>query len=141
MTIIVVTGSRSLANSPARVAIKENFISTIGNLVPTQVNHGGARGPDSWASQHFPDQQKVHRPEPTSNRWDAIDALFQRNLDMIDYANDVAYTMGERAIIVACWDGKSRGTEHAFKFAQTLKMPVVFIPVQLIEELERRNGQ
>lgn len=136
MSVVVVTGSRSLLDSPARLLIKEHFVHEISNLNPITVHHGGATGPDSWASAAFEEIQKVHRPVKTNSRHEAIQALFDRNKTMVDVAVDQAFTLDQQPIMVACWDGKSNGTRDAFEYAQSLGVPVVFTPVTLCEVYE-----
>lgn len=132
MTIVVVTGSRSLTFSPARLLIKSTFVELIRGLNPAIVHHGGAIGPDAWASQHFEEIQKVHRPINTDTRIEAIQALFDRNRTMVDDAVD-RQGWKNHVVMVACWDGKSSGTRHAFNYAQSQGVPVVFTPVELCE--------
>lgn len=131
--MVVVTGSRSLLKSDARALIKQHFVGEIRCLKPTVVFHGGAVGPDSWASFAFEDIQKVVRPKPTGNWADAVAALFYRNKTMVMEAAFEAAELEQQAIMVACWDGESRGTRDAFEFAQSIGVPVVFTPVTLCE--------
>lgn len=128
--IVVVTGSRSFIECPFRAPVKELFLKTIRNLRPTQVFHGGAIGPDAWASGEFDDIQKVFRPEPTDNYMEAVDALFERNHEMLRTA-----VRQDQTILVSCWDGKSRGTKNAIDFAGLLDVPLVSVPVELIQRL------
>jgi hypothetical protein len=118
------------------LAIKQEFISAIMTLWPTEVHHGGATGPDSWAALHYPNEQRTHRPDPEKYPdLTPAERLFQRNIDMIDEARSRASSSGEPLIMVACWDGRSRGTAHAIKYAESLTVPVVYVPVRMLEEL------
>ena len=133
MSVVVVTGTRSLVDSPARALIKSHFIRMIEVLNPVVVHHGGAIGPDSWACDAFQEIQRMHRPVKTDNRMDAIQALFARNKSMVDLAEDQAWTLREKAVMVACWDGTSRGSKDASDYAQSKGLHVVWVPVTLCE--------
>lgn len=125
--IVVVTGTRLLATHPQQAEIKSYFLDTIKSLRPSVVHHGGAQGPDTWACWAFNDIQVCHRPARTDGSYlEAVDALFRRNETMIDAA-------GRDAILVACWDGHSRGTRQAIEYAELMDMGVVSVPVRLIE--------
>lgn len=122
--IVVVTGSRSLDRmDPDRVApLKQDFVYTIGTYMPHHVFHGGAAGPDSWAQQAYPDLATTFRPLITSDRR-AANQLKARNMFMINSA----IREDTEIQVIACWDGISRGTKHAFEYAWEMGLPVVFV--------------
>ena len=126
------TGSRSLSLCNDRLAIKALFVETIRNLRPLKVLHGGARGPDSWAAGAFEDIQKCYRPVESLFRTPA-QCLMDRNKTMIIDAIDQATCRSQSPILVACWDGRSHGTKDAIDFAETMGVPLVSVPVDLIK--------
>lgn len=130
--IIVVTGSRSLATCNDRLAIKALFVETVRNLRPVRVIHGGAQGPDSWAAGAFEDIQVCYRPVKSLFRTPA-QCLMDRNKTMIMDAIDQARYVDGSAILVACWDGRSHGTKDAMDFAESMDVPLVSVPVDLIK--------
>lgn len=111
--IVVVTGSRSWVESPRRLEVKAKFLEEIARLEPTQVYHGGAKGPDSWAAFEFPEIAVAFHAQPTPGRTPA-QRLFDRNIRMIE----TAMYLDDTVAVVSCWDGESRGTRHAMKYAK-----------------------
>lgn len=131
--IVVITGSRSLAMCDDRLAIKSLFVEMVKNLRPSQVHHGGARGPDSWAAGAFEDIQVCHRPVESLFRTPA-QCLMDRNKTMIMAALQQR-RHGEDTVLVACWDGWSHGTKDAMDFAELMDVPLVSVPVDLIKRV------
>lgn len=129
--IVVVTGSRSLDRmDPDRVApLKQEFVWTVGTYMPHHVFHGGAAGPDSWAQQAYPDLATTFRPLITSEG-SAARQLKARNMFMINSA----IREDTEIQVVACWDGISRGTKHAFEYAWEMGLPVDFVGVSADKE-------
>lgn len=120
--IVVVTGSRILVNHPMRLFLKQTFVERIASLEPAAVYHGGAKGPDLWAWEAFMDIQRCFRPEPDDSLTPA-QQLFKRNRTMIDAAMDADNDL----VLVACWDGKSKGTQHAMNYARDMVIDIVEI--------------
>lgn len=130
--IVVVTGSRTLATCNDRLVIKALFVETVRNLRPLKVLHGGAQGPDSWAAGAFEDIQVCYRPVKSLFRTPA-QCLMDRNKTMIIEAIDRAQCRNQSPILVACWDGRSHGTKDAMDFAESMDVPLVSVPVDLIK--------
>lgn len=110
---VLVTGSRDYL-SPERV--KER----IDQLPPhSTVIHGGARGPDSVAGIYA--ACTGHRVLTFKADWEAHGkkAGVIRNLLMLDEQPD---------LVIAFWDGSSRGTAHTIKEAQRRGIKVEIIP-------------
>lgn len=122
--IVMVTGSRRLTNHPDRLEIKEGFLSTIRQLNPTKVIHGGATGPDSWAAIRFWEIEAAYRPDKTHSWRTSVQRLFDRNEQMVD---DIKRFAPDSAHVVACWNGKSNGTYHAMRYAEQMGVPVTRI--------------
>lgn len=117
----MVTGSRSLTDHPHRLQIKAGFIEAIADLNPDHVIHGGSTGPDAWAALHFHEIEKVYRPDKTRGWRTPAQQLFDRNEQMV-------HEIWKReSHVVACWDGMSRGTAHAMRYAQLMGVPVTRI--------------
>lgn len=130
--IVVVTGSRGLAQHPERLLIKSRFLTAITELNPFVVHQGGAAGPDTWAGMEFNDIQRHHPPSRTNTRTPA-QRLFDRNVTMIN----AALSEGE-TIMVTCWDGESKGTKHAIDYAESLGIPMLHTHWNS-QHLEERN--
>lgn len=122
--IVMVTGSRSLTNHPDRLAIKAGFIETIEAFEPTQLIHGGAAGPDSWAAMHFDAIEKMYRPDKSRGWRTPAQQLFDRNEQMV---HDIWKRAPNGAHVVACWDGMSSGTIHAMRYAHMMGVPITRI--------------
>lgn len=118
--IVVVTGSRKLVEHPDKAAIKADFLREIEDYEPDQVFHGGAGGPDAWAAFEFPDLQRQFNPRDTPGRTPA-QRLFDRNQEMILSAIEA----DPEVVVVACWDGVSKGTKHAMDFAESEHITVL----------------
>lgn len=122
--IVVVTGSRSLTQHEHRLDIKQAFLDTVRVYKPDQVFHGGAAGPDTWASFEFADIQRRFDPIESPGRTPA-QRLFDRNIEMID----TAIQSGDRVHVVACWDGVSSGTRHAMDHAELMEVPMTKVRI------------
>jgi len=124
--IVVVTGSREMRHHPERLKYKENFLTQIRALEPDKVYHGGADGPDTWAAIEFADIARRFDPVPAPARTPA-QRLFDRNHTMIDAAlMESGYREETGPVMVACWDGKSKGTKHAMDYAKRMGMLVLW---------------
>lgn len=107
---VAIVGSRNLA------------VNNIEKYLPETVDEiisGGARGIDFCAEKYakqagikltefLPEYKKYGRSAP-----------LKRNLQIIDYAD----------IVIAFWDGKSRGTKHVIENCKRLKKKVTVILV------------
>ena len=126
--IVVVTGSRSFdRQDPDKTKVlREDFIYTVESFKPDHVFHGGAAGPDSWARRAFREIETEFAPIFRYQNRDAIrEALLARNMYMINSA----IREDTEVQVVACWDGKSGGTKHAFEYAREMGLPVEFVGV------------
>jgi hypothetical protein len=84
-----------------------------------EVVSGCARGPDTMGAGWARRRGVAVKEMPAD--WDAEGkaAGFRRNTRMAEYAKD-----GERSLLVAFWDGQSRGTRHVLAEAERLGLEV-----------------
>ena len=105
---VAVIGSRTFSN-------QNQMFSVLDKLKITHLVSGGARGADSLAEQ-WAHQKKipvtVYKPD-----WERFgkSAGFLRNYDIIQDAE----------LVVAFWDGTSKGTEHSIKYAKRINKPII----------------
>lgn len=100
---VAVVGSRTITDY---TIVRE----ILGNYAITQIVSGGAKGIDSLAEQFstsvmLPTAPKVFLPD-----WNlhGKGAGFIRNKQIVDYAD----------MVVAIWDGVSKGTQHSIEYAK-----------------------
>lgn len=76
----------------------------------TQIMHGGARGPDT-ASDIYARSFGMPKPQVFRANWKLHGkrAGFMRNVEMLDQEPD---------LVIAFWDGESRGTKHTIEEAR-----------------------
>jgi hypothetical protein len=103
--------------------LKEKMEYALKHITISEIVSGGARGADllgeRWAKENnVPVKQFI--PE-----WEKLgkSAGFIRNDDMAKYA-----MIGNKGVLMAFWDKKSKGTEHMIKTAQKkgLKVKVFY---------------
>ena len=108
---VAIIGSRNL------------WVNDLENYVPkdvTEIISGGAKGVDSCArayarknglklTEFFPDYKKYGRPAP-----------LKRNIDIIKSAD----------LVLAFWDGKSRGTKFSIDKCKEFNIPVKVLTPQ-----------
>ena len=94
-----IIGSRNLEIHDLRLYLPENT---------TEIVSGGAKGVDTCAKEYaMKNHLKITEFLPQYDRYGRA-APLKRNLQIIDYAD----------IILAFWDGKSRGTKHVIETCQ-----------------------
>ena len=108
---IAVVGSRDFCD---RKYLEETVREYISRYIPTEFISGGAKGVDSWA-----EEVAVYNEIPTKifkADWDKLGkgAGFIRNKKIVERAD----------IIVAFWDGKSKGTQNSIAHAIKLDKPI-----------------
>lgn len=101
---LVVAGSRGIKNYTFIAGKLEEVIEIYGiDTNSLEIVHGGARGVDhraeDWARIHGVEQTVF---EPDYKKYGSSYAPIQRNAEMAEYAD----------ILVAVWDGESRGTHN-----------------------------
>lgn len=108
---VAVIGSRTFEN----FALVESTLASI--PVISRVVSGGAKGADSLAQQYAEQNQipvEIFKPD-----WKRFGrgAGVVRNREIIEAAE----------MVVAFWDGKSKGTESSIKMAQAKRIPVKIV--------------
>ena len=125
--VVAVIGSRTFTNynTLAKVLDQINNISPISEIVS-----GGAKGTDSlseiWASLndvkmtiYLPEWDKLDNSDSIvkinkyGNKYDAM-AGMRRNKFIVNAAN----------IVIAFWDGESKGTLDSIQYAKEIKKPI-----------------
>lgn len=110
---IIIAGSRDFNNY---AILKHNIIKILLELSPTQeldieIVSGGARGADQLG-ERFAKEYKysIKRFIPD---WDNLgkSAGYRRNEDMARYAKE------DNGVLIAYWDGVSKGTKHMIDLA------------------------
>lgn len=98
---VAIVGSRNFSQ-PERV---REFIIDLGPGV--EIVSGGARGVDTWAEEAARECRLTVKVFPAD--WSkGKGAGFTRNHDIVNYAD----------VVVAFWDGQSRGTAHTIQIAR-----------------------
>lgn len=114
--MLLVTGSRGIGHGPAVERILDGLAA---GGRPARLIHGGAAGVDTlaaaWARQHDIPTLCV-RPRFVNKK----NAYLARDRQMVDMAD----------VVVAIWDGESKGTKYAKDYAadkgKLLKTALVF---------------
>lgn len=109
--ILGVVGSRSFKNY---TLLKESLEP----LSITKIVSGGARGADSLAIEYAKEFNiPYYEYLPNFGRYGYPAALFKRNVEIVE-ASDV---------LVAFWDGTSKGTQHAINFTKARNKEIIVI--------------
>jgi len=102
---VLVCGSRNYPD-------KENCLYILDNICKEyniyRIISGGAKGPDQWAIEYA--KYKNIKVDVFPAEWDKYGKIagYKRNLDMLQENPD---------LVLAFWDGESKGTEHTIKNA------------------------
>ena len=119
---VIIAGSRGfndfskLHESVSKILFNEN--STNSEIDKIKIISGTARGADKLGEQfaHVCGYDLVRFPAD----WDTYgkSAGYRRNADMAKYASE------QRGMLIAFWDGKSRGTKHMIDLANKYGLEV-----------------
>jgi hypothetical protein len=85
----------------------------------TKIISGGARGADTMAEFYancFDIEFKLIKPD--WNKYGKV-AGFRRNKQIVN----------EAELVIAFWDMRSKGTEHAIRYAKSLKKDVIIVKI------------
>lgn len=131
---LMITGSRSFANRDFYAELvpvfRRRWFAFLERAVTdqhvTELVQGCADGPDTWAEHWLLTLDYYHDVDirrfpirPMENETYG-QAAYRRNLEMLDTQPD---------LLVACWDGQSRGTLHTIEAAMERSItPVIFDP-------------
>jgi hypothetical protein len=122
--VVVITGSRSLTDpvqtitafSRARQRTNYPYLHEMQQAVWL---HGGANGVDAIVAGHLSGMHlDVDVLRPNWGAHPKNTAAFIRNQEMVQRAADA------QGIVIAVWDGRSRGTRHTIECAAKLGVPV-----------------
>ena len=118
---MIIAGSRSITGEDNFARLKQAVMSAC-SQPPSEIISGGAKGPDQMGERiaaEFGIPVKRFIPD-----WDGKGkgAGFLRNGDMAVYASDEP-----GAVLVAMWDGESRGTAQMMEVAKTYGIQVVVV--------------
>lgn len=113
---IIIAGGRDFSNYPKLKAHVDKFLETI--TCPVTIVSGGARGADTLGEQYARECGYPVKRFPAN--WDKYgkSAGPKRNEEMALYAAE------EHGVLVAFWDGKSRGTKDMIDRATEYKLEV-----------------
>lgn len=107
---IAIVGSRGFNNYPYLCIHVSEVITKLGNPVIDLIVSGGARGADTLAIDYAKECGYVWKEFPADWRPNGVldrSAGYKRNVVIVDNSD----------VIVAFWDGKSKGTKHTIDLA------------------------
>jgi hypothetical protein len=110
---VIVAGSRNVKN----YGLVENIIDTVCSqygVVITELVSGGARGPDTLGETYAVKYDIPIKRFPADWKKYGLSAGPIRNAQMGDYGD----------VLIAIWDGESRGTKHMIDYAIRKKKKV-----------------
>ena len=113
---VLVCGSRGF---PRSVMVEELPRLTAG---ATHLIHGDCRGPDRWSEELLDVTEVTRVPADWSAHGKA--AGFVRNGQMVDMRPD---------LVIAFWDGRSRGTENTIALARKAGLRVIVVSPEASE--------
>lgn len=113
MKKIIVAGTRTFNNYQVLRYILDTFIDALEDT-DIEIVSGGARGADTLGEKYAAEHSLPLKIFPA--KWDQYGkrAGYLRNAQMADYAD----------ILVAFWDGKSKGTQHMISLAENKGLDV-----------------
>jgi len=121
---IIIVGSRTITDYSILIsALQEAMVSlreTAGNLSSPASNSfeivsGGARGVDTLAKKYATEcGYKFTEMKPQYKNNNDRGAPLRRNIDIANYGD----------ILIAIWDGNSKGTKHIIEYMQKIGKPV-----------------
>lgn len=109
---VIIAGSRTITDKhkvyPIFSKILTYLVSQLSSPLNIEIVSGGARGIDTLA-ESFAELWKISFKKFPAN-WDKYgkSAGYIRNVEMADYAD----------VLIAVWDGKSKGTSHMIDIAK-----------------------
>lgn len=118
MTRMIVCGGRDFND---RALLHETLAEAIMRYLDVEIVSGHARGADIMGEWYAKDHGIPCKVFPA--QWDKYgkSAGYRRNAQMLEYA------MQERAVVIAFWDGQSRGTKHMIETSKKAGAEVIVI--------------
>jgi|WetSurMetagenome_2_1015567.scaffolds.fasta_scaffold883786_2 predicted Rossmann fold nucleotide-binding protein DprA/Smf involved in DNA uptake len=111
---IAVIGSRSFNNYEYMQAILDSFTITLSDSRKLWFVSGGARGADKLAERYIEERKFGMTVYPADWKAHGKSAGFKRNKQIVDNAD----------VVLAFWDGESKGTLHSINLAKEQGKPV-----------------
>lgn len=113
MTFVIVCGGRDFDN---KQLLTESLDKILADYNDIDIITGGANGADTLGEDYAIEHRIPHTVFPA--KWELFgkSAGFIRNARMLQYAKDEA---DETPVVVAFWDGKSRGTKHMIDISKS----------------------
>lgn len=120
---IVIAGSRSVPQIFLWYARIDKLLVNLSQY-EKEIISGGARGADTVGEMYA--KERGYKLTVIKPEWDKYGkkAGFIRNKQMIDYA----CTEGALPLLIAIWDGKSKGTQHTINLAKQANIDYRIIP-------------
>ena len=118
MKRIIVCGTRSFEDYKLMTKVLDKIIKDFGEDV--EIVSGHATGADSLGERYAKEHNLKCCVFEANWEKHGKKAGFLRNSQMLDYGSEIGI---ENALVVAFWDGVSRGSLDTMKKAQRLKMP------------------
>jgi len=118
-TSIAIVGGRNFCDYNILLdTIDQFFPNMLDNYLDYTIVSGGANGADRLAEK-FADHKQIKIRIFYAN-WDRYgkSAGFKRNIEIVNVSD----------MVIAFWDGKSRGTKNTIDLAINAKKPVIIVP-------------
>ena len=116
---VAIVGSRKFPDEEMAKRVIEKVLDNPANPWATVIS-GGASGPDTWAEEmagKMGNNFDPHLPEPEKHGGNFAAAAFARNSDIVAAAD----------LVLAFWDGKSRGTKDTIDKAMKARKDTVVV--------------
>jgi hypothetical protein len=108
-----IVGSRSFLNYPYLCVCVSDAVTKLGNPPIDLVVSGGAKGADTLAIDYAKECGYVWKVFPANWERDGKSAGYKRNVEIVNNSD----------VVIAFWDGKSKGTAHTINLAKEQKKP------------------
>ncbi len=118
MTVVLFSGACSLVgNVDAQFRVELAVDDLLDRTDPILVLSGGAQGPDLWATQAA-NRLGLH--------FATVKPLWERHGKAAGpIRNEILVSIADE--LIACWDGKSRGTLHTIQLAVKKGIPIDYL--------------
>jgi len=122
--LVVACGSREFPSEEEvddAIVCLDQLLGRFLRLEPIKLLHGDCRGPDRWAGESA--ERLLWEVEAIQADWNGIGkgAGFVRNRALIERLRD--WPNKDKRLLIAFWDGYSRGTRMMLKLAREFRIP------------------
>lgn len=121
---VIVAGGRDFNDKHFLFNIIDIILYRYRGRRDVEIITGGAKGADSLGKQYAIENGLLHKEFPAQWGIHGKSAGFLRNIEMAEYLCHQGKIDG---VVIAFWDGKSKGTRHMIESAQRLQIPVNII--------------